>query len=100
MVGQFQVTVILKERVDPVILQQALDVTIRRFLNFRLKLHKGLFWYYLEEGKGPYVVEPDVANPCMRFGKDRSGGQLSACAITRDASPWKCSMCSATAAEE
>ncbi|MFA6627780.1 MAG: hypothetical protein WCT17_04550, partial [Bacilli bacterium] len=34
--------------VDPLILQKALELTIKRFSAFNVRLRKGLFWYYLE----------------------------------------------------
>ena len=56
----------LKEIVDPIILQKAVDLTMPRFPVFDVCLKKGLFWYYFERNDkaGPYI-KPDIINPCM-----------------------------------
>ncbi len=63
----FRVSVTLKEEIDPEILQEALEATIGRFTNFGLRLRAGMFWYYLEENDKRPLVQPDVANPCVRM---------------------------------
>lgn len=45
----FRISVTLKEPVDPDILQQALEDILPHIRNFRVKLRRGLFWYYFEE---------------------------------------------------
>lgn len=62
----FRLSVVLKENIDPVLLQKAVDMTMPRFPSFKVALHKGLFWRYLEpnDRPGPFVME-DIANPCM-----------------------------------
>ncbi len=45
----FRLSVTFKEEVDCEVLQNALDVTVRRFPSIATRLCKGLFWYYLEE---------------------------------------------------
>ena len=37
-----------KEPVDPEILQEALDETMKKYPLFQTVLRKGLFWFYLE----------------------------------------------------
>ncbi|MDE6882307.1 MAG: alcohol acetyltransferase [Lachnospiraceae bacterium] len=62
----YRLSVMLKETVDPVLLQAALDKTLPRFPTYRVAIRKGLFWRYLEPNTrpGPYVME-DIKNPCM-----------------------------------
>lgn len=61
----FRFSVRLTKRVDPVVLQQALDRTIVRFPLFSLRIKRGLFWYYFERNEKRALVRKDVANPCM-----------------------------------
>ena len=62
----YRLSVLLKEVVDPQILQQALDMTLPRFPTYKAAIRKGLFWRYLEPNNrpGPFVQE-DVKNPCQ-----------------------------------
>ncbi len=57
----YRVTVTLKEEVDGEILQNALDKTLPFFDVFKVKLKKGLFWYYFETNNNtaPVVHEED-----------------------------------------
>lgn len=62
----FRISVALKEDVDPVLLQKALDVTLPRFPSMKVAMRKGLFWRYLEPNTNPAPkVQPDIQNPCM-----------------------------------
>ena len=62
----YRLSVVLKDTVDPDILQRALDMTLPRFPTYKAAIRKGLFWRYLEPNNrpGPYVRE-DIKNPCM-----------------------------------
>lgn len=62
----YRLSVILKEEIDPVLLQQALARTLPRFPTYKVAIRKGLFWRYLEPNNrpGPFV-QKDIKNPCM-----------------------------------
>lgn len=62
----YRLSVVLKENVDPALLQRAVNMTLARFPSFKVAMRKGLFWRYLEpnERPGPFV-EQDIVNPCM-----------------------------------
>lgn len=62
----YRLSVLLKEEVDPQVLQKALDMTLPRFPTYKAAIRKGLFWRYLEPNNrpGPFVQE-DVKNPCQ-----------------------------------
>lgn len=62
----YRLSVLLKEKIDPVILQKAVDIALKRFPTYKVAMRKGLFWRYLEpnDRPGPFVM-PDVRNFCM-----------------------------------
>lgn len=62
----YRLSVLLKEPVQPELLQKALDRTLPRFPTYKAAIRKGLFWRYLEPNNrpGPFV-QPDIKNPCM-----------------------------------
>lgn len=62
----YRLSVRLKENIQPDLLQQALDLTLKRFPTYKVAMRKGLFWRYLEPNNrpGPYVM-PDIRNFCM-----------------------------------
>lgn len=62
----YRLSVILKEEIQPEILQQAVDTALKRFPTYKAAIRKGLFWRYLEPNvrPGPFV-QPDIKNPCM-----------------------------------
>jgi len=63
----YRISVILKEEVNPDILQQALDQTLPRFGSFKVRLRHGFFWYYFEANDRPCLVAPEMPNPCSYF---------------------------------
>ena len=62
----YRLSVLLKEDVDPKLLQKAVDMTMPRFPTYKVAIRKGVFWRYLEPNNrpGPFV-RPDVKNPCQ-----------------------------------
>lgn len=73
----YRLSVVLKEKVEPDLLQKAVDQTLPRFPTFQVSMRKGVFWRYLEPNKrpGPFV-EPDIVNPCMPMSFHESGQHL------------------------
>ncbi|MFI3164444.1 MAG: hypothetical protein R3Y65_08420 [Bacillota bacterium] len=60
----FRLGVRMKSQIDPEILQSALVQTLERFPAFRVKLKRGVFWYFFEfNEKKPIVFEDDDC-PC------------------------------------
>lgn len=62
----YRLSVVLKEEIQPEVLQKALDRTLPRFPTYKVAMRKGLFWRYLEPNNrpGPFV-QRDVKNPCQ-----------------------------------
>ncbi|NLK67729.1 MAG: hypothetical protein GX283_00990 [Clostridiaceae bacterium] len=63
----FRLSATLTEPVEPSILQSALIKIIERFPYYRVKLNKGLFWYYLEHNPKTPRIQKDVQYPCGRL---------------------------------
>lgn len=62
----YRVAVVLKENIEPELLQQALEQVLPYFEVFRARMRRGLFWYYFETNRNPAprVYEEDNY-PCM-----------------------------------
>ena len=54
----------LKEEVEPKLLQQALDKTMKSFPLYASIIRKGLFWYYFETSRLKPKVEEESKPPC------------------------------------
>lgn len=61
----FRLTCELNEEVDGDILQAAVDETIEEFPFFNCVLHRGIFWYYLEDSDLRPVVEKEHSPACL-----------------------------------
>ena len=59
----FRVSASMKDDVDTEILQLAVNALRPRFPSYYVTLHKGAFWYYLEENKEQVTVQNDYAYP-------------------------------------
>lgn len=72
----FRLSVELKEEVDPMVLNKALNNTLKRFPCLNVKIKSGFFWYYLETNPNKAKVNPDVKNYCYRINFKENGGFL------------------------
>lgn len=65
----YRLSVTLKYKIDPALLQKAVDIAMKRFPTYKVAIRKGLFWRYFEPNRrpGPHVM-PDIKNPCMPMG--------------------------------
>ena len=57
----------LKEKVQPELLQKALDRTIQTYPIFLSVIRKGVFWGYLEKSNLHPVVKEEYKEPCSRI---------------------------------
>jgi hypothetical protein len=60
----FRLTCELTEAVDPWTLQYAAEDALKQYPLYRRVLHKGLFWYSLEESKRQPIVRKERTSPC------------------------------------
>lgn len=61
----FRISVTLKEEIQQDILQQALEDILPQFESFRVRLKRGLFWYYFETNHRKIYVEKEETYPCQ-----------------------------------
>ncbi|MCR4806251.1 MAG: hypothetical protein K5857_01110 [Lachnospiraceae bacterium] len=71
-----RVSCILNEDVDPKILQDALDLTIKLRPQFQVRIRRGIFWNYLEQTDERALVTKEVLGPCPALYGDRYKGVL------------------------
>jgi hypothetical protein len=60
----FRITCQLKEKVEEEILQRALDEIIEDYPIFNCVLHRGIFWYYLEDSDLREIVKEESTPAC------------------------------------
>ena len=63
----FRMACVLKDPVDPDILQAALNLTLPRFPFYQSILRKGFFWMYFEQTTLTPKVHPENRPPCSRL---------------------------------
>lgn len=72
----FRVSVVMKEEVDPEVLQDALDVIAPRFPTLTVRVRKGLFWDYMEKNDEMLFVQKETDYPCSPIKPTESRGYL------------------------
>lgn len=72
----FRVSALLKDKVNEATLQNALDITMKRFPTFALSIKKGLFWNYFEENNRRLLVEEEKYYPCYNINYKLNNGYL------------------------
>ncbi len=60
----FRISCVLKEKVSPKILKQAVQKALQIYPFFKVRLKAGLFWYYLEENSKEPIIEKESNYPC------------------------------------
>src|SRR5699024_1373161 len=60
----FRVSMVLTEMIDPVILQDALDVVATRFPSLMMRVRKGLFWNLLEQNDAILAEKKETDYTC------------------------------------
>ncbi len=73
----FRLSATLTEEVDVQVLQNALDITLRRFPSFAVQLRRGLFWYYLQELEEVPKVQAEYSYPLTKMSRE----EVRRCAI-------------------
>lgn len=72
----YRFSALMRQPVDPVLLQQAVDTTLPRFPGFAVRIKQGVFWYYFEPNHAPAPsfsrTSPTPASRCA-FAKARTG---------------------------
>ena len=66
----FRVSATLHERIEPSLLQQAVNDLKPRFPSMFVRLRRGVFWYYLEEISQPPKVHQDYAYPLPHMDRE------------------------------
>ena len=65
--ASFRVAAILKEEVNPEILQKALDSTMDRFPFYNVVLKRGVFWHYFQVLQNKPKIQKERNYPCSVF---------------------------------
>ena len=60
----FRLSVVLKEKIQPNVLREALNQTLEKYQSFKVRMKAGFFWYYLEHNSKPPIVEEERDYPC------------------------------------
>lgn len=60
----FRFSAVMKELVDPKILEKAVVKTLEEYKSFKVRMKAGFFWYYFEENPKEPIVEKEKEYPC------------------------------------
>ena len=61
----FRLSVVLKENVNPRVLEKALQNALETYQSFKVRMKAGLFWYYLEHNPKDPIIEEEKEYPCQ-----------------------------------
>ncbi len=72
----FRLSVVLKEKIQPEVLQKAVNISLEKYQSFKVRMIAGLFWYYLEQNNKEAVVEEENDYPCKYINPKMNNGYL------------------------
>ena len=61
----FRLSVLLKEKVNPMVLEKAVNMALEQYKSFKVRMKTGFFWYYLEENQKDPIIEEEKDYPCQ-----------------------------------
>ena len=61
----FRLSVVLKEKVNLIVLEKAVNIALEQYKSFKVRMKAGLFWYYLEENSKKSIIEEERDYPCQ-----------------------------------
>lgn len=60
----FRLSVVLKEKIEPKILEEAVNQALEKYKSFKVRMKSGFFWYYLEYNPKSPIIEKEQDYPC------------------------------------
>lgn len=60
----FRLSVVLKEKIQPEILEKAVKIALEKYKSFKVKMKAGFFWNYLEYNTKDPIIEKEKDYPC------------------------------------
>ena len=61
----FRLSVVLKEKVNPKVLERAVISALEEYKSFKVRMKAGFFWYYLEYNPKDPIIEKERDYPCQ-----------------------------------
>lgn len=72
----FRLSAVMKEKVNPRILEKAVKVSLEKYNLFKVRMKYGFFWYYLEENPKEPIVEEERDYPCKYIEPSKNNDYL------------------------
>lgn len=72
----FRLSAVLKEKVEPKILEEAVNQALEKYKSFKVRMKAGFFWYYLEYNTKHPIVEEERDYPCKYIDSRRNNNYL------------------------
>ena len=72
----FRLSAILKEKVEPNVLEKAVNMALEKYKSFRVRMKPGVFWYYFEENNKKPIIEEEKDYPCKYIDPKRNNNYL------------------------
>ena len=72
----FRLSVLLKDDINPEKLEKSVNIALKKYKSFKVKLKKGFFWHYLEENTKEPIIEEEREYPCKYINPVYNRGYL------------------------
>ena len=60
----FRLSVVLKEKINPRILEKAVNIALEKYKYFKVRMKEGFFWNYFEYNPKSPIIEEEKEYPC------------------------------------
>ena len=72
----FRLSVLMKDNVNPKILEKAVNIALDKYKSFRVRMKDGFFWNYFEENNKRPIIEEEKDYPCKYIDPRKNNNYL------------------------
>ena len=72
----FRLSAVMKENVNPKILEQAVKIALEKYKVFKVRMKAGFFWYYFEQNTKDPIIEEEKDYPCKYINPSKNHDYL------------------------
>lgn len=72
----FRLSVVLNDKINPTILEKAIELALEKFKEYKVKMEGGFFWYYMENNPKKIVVTEENDYPFQKINTPENNNYL------------------------
>ena len=72
----FRLSVVLKDKINPKILETAIEIVLEKYKAYKVKMEGGFFWYYMDNNHKKVIVTEENDYPFQKINTPENNNYL------------------------